>query len=294
MNSIGVIGNGFVGGAVAEGFKHYFDVKVFDSNPKKSSNTLNETVLQKFVFICVPTPMSTNGGECDLTHIKNLFDSVKHIKNAETIYIIKSTVPVGTTSQIKSDHPNLNIVHCPEFLTARTAKIDFITPSRVIVGYPKDFYSPEHEVPKAVMDLFKERLPGCSALLMNSEESELVKYTANCFFATKISFFNEIKMLSDSLGCDFRTLMSGVLSDGRIAASHHQVPGHDGLPGFGGACFPKDLNALIHMMKSKNIQPNVLKGAWKTNTNVRVNEFTECDFDPINGMDPSGCGHDHV
>ena len=140
MNKIGVIGNGFVGSAVAEGFKHYADVKVYDSNPNKSPDNFQDVLQQECIFICVPTPMSEGGGQCDMSYIYDVFDKVKHLIT-ESIFIIKSTVPVGTTSQLKSKYPKLHIIHSPEFLTARTAKIDFITPSRVIVGYPKEFYS---------------------------------------------------------------------------------------------------------------------------------------------------------
>jgi nucleotide sugar dehydrogenase len=292
MNKIGVIGNGFVGSAVAEGFKHYADVKVYDSNPNKSPDNFQDVLQQECIFICVPTPMSEGGGQCDMSYIYDVFDKVKHLIT-ESIFIIKSTVPVGTTSQLKSKYPKLHIIHSPEFLTARTAKIDFITPSRVIVGYPKEFYSKMHLIPNKVLDLFRDRLPGTNCLLMTSEESELAKYSANCFFATKISFFNEIKMLSDAFNCDFNTLLDGILSDGRIALSHYQVPGHDGEPGFGGTCFPKDINSLIHIMKEKGLQPNVLEGAWKTNMKLR-SEFNKEKFDPINGTDTSGCGHDHT
>lgn len=303
MKKIGVIGNGFVGSAVAEGFKHYCDLKIYDSNPAKSPHTLDECLNQDFIFICVPTPMDIKDGKCDLNYIENTFDSVKNIKN-NPIFIIKSTVPVGTTSYLKSKFPNLNIIHSPEFLTARTAKIDFITPSRVIVGYPKEFYSKIHKVPNQVLNLFKERFPGLNYMIMNSEESELVKYTANCFFATKVSFFNEIKLLSDKLGCNFDSLMEGVLSDGRIGISHYQVPGHDGKPGFGGTCFPKDINSLIHTMKDNNIKPNVLEGSWKTNIEVRPEKDWEnfksavsknkMEFNSRDGYDMTGCGHDHI
>jgi nucleotide sugar dehydrogenase len=303
MNSIGVIGNGFVGSAVAEGFKHYQDVKVYDKDKSRSPHSLQETVTQDFIFICLPTPMSISTGKCDLSYIESFFNEIKNIQS-NSIFIIKSTVSIGTTSYLKSKYPNFHIVHSPEFLTARTAKIDFITPSRVIVGYPKNFYTNLHHVPNSVIDLFKNRFPGVNSFLMNSEESEMVKYAANCFFATKISFFNEIKLLSNKLDCNFESILEGVLSDGRIAVSHYQVPGHDEKLGFGGTCFPKDINSLINIMKNYKIKPNVLEGAWQTNLEVRPEKdwenfssavSKEKDFfSKENGMDQSGCGHDHL
>ena len=303
MKKIGVVGNGFVGSAVAEGFKHYADVKVYDKDESRSPHSLQETVTQDFIFICLPTPMSISTGKCDLSYIESFFNEIKNIQS-NSIFIIKSTVSIGTTSYLKSRYPKFHVVHSPEFLTARTAKIDFITPSRVIVGYPKNFYTNLHHVPNSVMDLFKNRFPGVNSFLMNSEESEMVKYAANCFFATKISFFNEIKLLSDKLDCNFESVIEGVLSDGRIAVSHHQVPGHDEKLGFGGTCFPKDINSLINIMKDHKIKPNVLEGAWQTNLEVRPEKDWENFssavskdkefFSKENGMDQSGCGHDHL
>ena len=304
MKSVGIIGNGFVGKAIAEGFKHYTDTKVYDKDPNRSVHKLKDVLNQDFVFICVPTPMLKHqGGKCDLRIIENVFQEISEIKS-KSIFIIKSTVPIGTTSKLQIEFPDLTILHSPEFLTARTANIDFITPSRTIIGYPKEFYSNLHYAPNETLKLFKERFPGSNCMIMNSEESEAVKYTANCFFATKVSFFNEIKLLSDKLDCNFETIMEGVLSDGRIGVSHHQVPGHDGKLGFGGTCFPKDINSLINIMKENKISPNVLEAAWKTNVSVRPEKDwenfssavsdSEDFFDPNHGTDKSGCGHDHT
>lgn len=304
MKSIGIIGNGFVGRAIAEGFKHYTDTKVYDKDPNRSVHDLSEVVKQDFVFVCVPTPMLKHkGGRCDLRIIENVFQEVSDLKS-KSILIIKSTVPIGTTSELQSKFPELTILHSPEFLTARTANVDFITPSRTIIGYPKEFYSNLHYAPSETLKLFEERFPGSNCMLMNSEESETVKYAANCFFATKVSFFNEIKLLSDKLNCDFNKIMNGVLSDGRIGVSHYQVPGHDGKLGFGGTCFPKDINSLINIMKDNDISPNVLEAAWQTNIQVRPEKDWESFssavsdskefFDPKHGTDLSGCGHDHI
>jgi UDPglucose 6-dehydrogenase len=101
--------------------------------------------------------------------------------------------------------------------------------------------------------------------------AEQVKYTANCFFAVKIMFFNEMRLLSDSLQTDWDCVLKGVLSDGRIGISHVQVPGHDGDMGFGGKCFPKDINALIGVCEENGVDPMVLKAAWEQNKALRQN-----------------------
>lgn len=309
MKTVGIIGNGFVGGAIAEGFKHYTNVKVYDSLPEKSANSFAECMQQEVVFICVPTPMSDTG-RCNLTYINDVMCQASKLKSKPGILVIKSTVEIGTTCKLQDTYPELSIVHSPEFLTARTAKIDFITPARNIVGVPVLSSTGAGET---VLELYQERFPGSNNMLMSSNESELVKYTANCFFATKVSFFNEIKLLADAMNVDFETVMKGVLTDGRIGVSHYQVPGHDGKPGFGGTCFPKDINALMYTMKKHSVQPYVLQGAWDRNVSVR-SEFQHGNrsennqnlidqgwsivdgewFHPEHGNDVSGCGHNHL
>ena len=106
---------------------------------------------------------------------------------------------------------------------------------------------------------------------MKSNNSESVKYFANCFFATKVSFFNEMFLLCEKLNLDWGQIIEGVMSDSRIGNTHYKVPGHDGFRGFGGTCFPKDINALIALFKENKINPLMLNAAWETNLIVRKN-----------------------
>jgi len=267
---LGIIGNGFVGNAINKGFNHYHDVMIYDVNDTKSTNDLKEVINQEIVFVCLPTPMYKDTLDCDLSYIKGFFNTViTHTYNPNTVYVIKSTVPIGTTEKLCEQFKTLRIVHSPEFLTARTAMIDFITPTRNIVG------GKEENGTKLVEQLYKERFPGVHCHVMTSNESEFVKYFANCFFATKVSFFNEMYMLVDKLGLSWDTILGGVMSDGRIGISHYQVPGHDGDLGFGGTCFPKDINAFIKTFKENDIEPHVLQSAWNRNLTVRKNRDWE-------------------
>ena len=260
---IGVIGNGFVGSAVANGFAGN-DVKIFDKNPSASIHSLEETVSQDFVFVCVPTPMKdVMGSDCNLSIIESCFDEINSIGSG-AIFIIKSTVPIGTTKRLQGNYPNLEIVHSPEFLTAKFAKEDFINADRHIIGYTKT----KNVIP-CLLNLFKKTFPKTPFLAMNSDESESVKYMANCFLATKVSFFNEMNLLISKLGLDWDSIIKGVLSDHRIGQSHFEVPGPDGDKGFGGTCFPKDINALIETCKKNGLDPKLLKSAWEVNLDVR-------------------------
>ena len=315
--NLGIIGNGFVGSAIAEGFKLYCkELRIYDSNERRATHGLKETSLSDLIFISVPTPMKDlHSRDADLSILHSVFKDLNTL-GCNSLLVIKSTVPVGTTLKIQKQYPKLKICHSPEFLTARKAKIDFITPSRNIVGYTTD-----KSASMKLVDLYNTRFPGTTCLLMSSSESEMVKYMANCFFATKVSFFNEMYLLADKLDLNWDALLEGVLSDGRIGVSHFDVPGHDQDFGFGGTCFPKDINALINLMKDNNIKPHVLEGAWNQNINVRKNKDWENNpsalsikeierhkrlisegwektedgyFHPEHGTDLSGCGHDYI
>lgn len=268
--SIGVIGNGFVGSAIVKGFLQYNDIKIYDSNEFKSSHSLEETIQQNIVFVCLPTPMFKDTLECDISYITDFFNKVITLKySSNTIFVIKSTVPIGTTENLCEKFKSLKIVHSPEFLTARTALIDFITPSRNIVG------GTHQNGVELIKELYEYRFPGIKCFIMSSNESEFVKYFTNTFFATKVSFFNEMFLLIQKLGLSWNNILEGVMTDGRIGISHHQVPGHDGDLGFGGTCFPKDVNAFIKTFEKNNINPIMLNATWNRNLEIRKNKDWE-------------------
>ena len=160
----------------------------------------------------------------------------------------------------------MNIVFNPEFLTERNAKFDFINQSRFIIGGEKSLTD-------KVANLYKWRFGNTVPVIQTDfETAELIKYMNNCFFATKVSFLNEMKLISDKINADWDTSIQGFVSDGRIGHSHVQVPGPDGKFGFGGNCFPKDVKAIIEYSNKLGLNLNTIEGAWKTNLSVRPKE----------------------
>ena len=209
-NNIGVIGRGFVGTAVSKGFAQFAELKIYDVDPKKASHSFGEVVNCDFVFLCLPTPMiDAKGGRADLAILEKCFTDIFAVedRNKDAIFVIKSTVPIGTTQRLCLEHDTNRIVHCPEFLTARSALIDFICPARNIVGYENS------SVGEEVKKLMEDRFPGTPCFVMRSKESETVKYMANCFFATKVMFFNEMALLIDEMGLSWDRIIEGVMSD---------------------------------------------------------------------------------
>lgn len=265
---IGIVGKGFVGSAVQHGFSPNVgcdaEVRVYDKNPARSLHSLKDTVNESnFVFVSVPTP-SNNDGSADLTILESALNDIANIcTNEETIILIRSTIIPGTTRDLQSKFDNLKLVFNPEFLTERSANFDFINQSRAIFGGEKANTN-------KVADLFRWRFGDSFSILeTNFESAELIKYMANTFFATKISFLNDMKLLSDKSNANWNDVIDGFVRDGRIGHSHLNVPGHDGKYGFGGVCFPKDIQAIIHFADTLDIDMAVLKGAWETNLKVR-------------------------
>jgi len=271
--NIGILGNGFVGSAIANGFSLHSIVRTYDINPELSTHSLYDTVNNSDVlFLSVPTPMRIESGKIDLTIIDSVVRDVsKANKRSDNVLVIKSTVVPGTVERYVRDYPDLNIVFSPEFLTERAANLDFINASRIVLGGDKENVD-------RVERVFRNRFPYKLIIKTDLTTAQFIKYMANCFFSTKISFMNEMKQAAKAMQVDWDKAMEGFVSDGRIGNSHLDVPGHDGSRGFGGKCFPKDLNAFIKAMENEGVSPTVLKAVWDKNMEVRDNhDWLEID-----------------
>ena len=264
---LGVIGHGYVGESQSFAFSPSFDVRVYDKDSLKSTHSLNEVLDSDFIFVCLPTPMKKDGSQ-DLSFIESFFKTAK----VGPIYIIKSTIVPGTTNLLNEKFKNLKIVFSPEFLTERTAKLDILTQTRIILGGDKDLTS-------KVRKIYDIRFKNKTVIETDSLTAEYIKYMNNTFFASKVSIMNEFYRLANHLGVDWETALYGFVSDQRVGDSHLNVPGPDGKLGFGGTCFPKDINAFISFAKKNNINMNVLEAAWKTNLEVRP----ERDWEDLKG-----------
>ncbi len=261
---IGIVGNGFVGNAVYQNVRDKAPTKVYDVDPNRSFNPLEEVLQQEFIFICLPTPMRMDGS-CDLSILDSFFASIKQKEYVvkDTVFIIKSTVPIGTTRGYAEKYEYLTIAHNPEFLTARNAVHDFKTAERTVIGGDKYaardastfYYRFFHDTP---------------VIQMTSDESEAVKYFSNTFLAYKVAYFNKIYDMCEKVGMDYKNVVEGVTADSRIGTSHTKVPGIDGDRGFGGTCFPKDINSLIVQLEKEEINADMFREIWKYNQEIRT------------------------
>lgn len=267
MNNIGIVGNGFVGSAIAHGFSLWSQVRIYDKDERLSTHTLQQVVEDSdIIFVSVPTPMdSSNDNEIDLSILDGVMEQIHIYHGHDTtnkVIVIKSTVIPGTTRKYEDAYPAMKIAFNPEFLSERTAKLDFNNPSRIILGGSREACKPLEE-------LYRNRFPHVTIIQTDSESAEFTKYVCNCFYATKISILNEFHQVSLKQNLDWHAIMGGLLSSGWVNPMHTLVPGTDGNYGFGGKCFPKDLNAFIKYFENNNIEPSMMKAAWNKNLEVR-------------------------
>ena len=262
MNKIGIIGQGYVGEAVKLVFEKNCIVETYDINKSSSCKSIEELLMKTdIIFICLPTPMNLDGS-CNISIVDEVLKEIDRFSKSNHLIAIKSTIPPKTTDFFKNKYQNISILFNPEFLTEANYIDDFRNQNRIIIGG-------NNKEANILYKIYKNIFTKSKVIITDPTTAEMIKYTTNTFLATKVSFANEIKQVCDSLNINYETLIQYTLHDKRIADSHLLVPGPDGKKGFGGSCFPKDINALISLGKELKINLNVIEGAWKTNLSVR-------------------------
>ncbi|MCC5961317.1 MAG: UDP-glucose/GDP-mannose dehydrogenase family protein [Rhodobacteraceae bacterium] len=217
------------------------------------------------VFIAVGTPTRRGDGHADLTYVMDAAEDVAKALTGYAVIVTKSTVPVGTNRKVAAvvhaTNPDVefDVASNPEFLREGAAIDDFMKPDRVVVGLESDRAK---DVMGAVYrPLFLRDFP---IVYTDLESAEMIKYAANAFLATKISFINEIAALCERVGADVKSVAKGMGLDGRIGNKFL----HAG-PGYGGSCFPKDTSALARIGQEHGVPQRI------TETVMAVNEFTK-------------------
>jgi len=267
---IGIVGQGYVGTAVKEVFSKHYKVETYDLDKDKCSVDYLEDIveLSNIIFVCVPTPMKKDGS-CDTSIVeavvKDINDMVVSRNVSGRIVAIKSTIPPGTTNRLNKECHNISVIFNPEFLTEANFIDDFKNQNRIIIGG-------ERPSTTKLRQVYSLAFPNAKIVKTGSITAEMVKYFTNTFLATKVSFANEMKQICDGLNIDYDKVVEYSTYDERLGKSHWAVPGPDGKLGFGGSCFPKDLNALIHLARNLETSLNTIGGAWDTNLDVRPEE----------------------
>ncbi|OMI08908.1 UDP-glucose 6-dehydrogenase [Bacillus swezeyi] len=237
------------------------------------------------IYIAVGTPMSENG-EADLTYVKSVAESIGSHLNGYKIIVNKSTVPVGTGKLVQSiieeaskgEYP-FDVVSNPEFLREGTAIYDTMNMERAVIGATSE---------KAAAIIEELHKPFQTKIVKsNLESAEMIKYAANAFLATKISFINDMANICERVGADVSKVSEGVGLDSRIGKKFLQA----GI-GFGGSCFPKDTMALLQIAKSVGYPFKMIEAVIETNQKQRAHIVQKLldVFGDLNGMTISVLG----
>jgi len=261
---LGIVGHGFVGSAINQGFTKNVQKYIVDPN-KFSGNTIQQLIKFKpdAVFVSVPTPQ-LESGECNT----EILDSVLQELNQaiDLLVIIKSTVPAYKLQSIKEQCINLRIVYNPEFLTEKNYINDFKNP-------PMHVFGGAITDTEIVEQLYLEHsaCKKCPVFHTDIVSASLVKYCINSFLATKVTFMNEMyDVLRAAGGTEWNEFVKMINSDPRIGKTHMRVPGNDGVRGYAGSCFPKDTAALAWYAKEiLNTQFTQLETSIKINDTLR-------------------------
>ena len=234
------------------------------------TNSLSKSVNDAdIIFITVGTPSKRIENDADLSYVWNAAEEISNNINKYCIVVTKSTVPVGTTREVKNiiskkiNEKNFDVVSNPEFLREGAAINDFMRPDRVIIGCENK--KSEDIMKELYRPLYLIETPIISTTI---ESSEVIKYASNSFLATKISFINQVADLCEKVGADVQDVAKGMGIDKRIGNKFL----HAG-PGYGGSCFPKDVKAFIRTAENNDINFSILSAADKFNEE-RISKIT--------------------
>ncbi len=207
----------------------------------------------EFFFVCVPTPQDASGA-ANLSYVLACASDLSRIAPADSVVVLKSTVPVGSGERVKKAlaREDVSVASNPEFLREGRALHDFMNPDRIVAG------ANTGEIAKRVLELYKEI--DSEKIATSIESAELVKYSTNAYLAMRLSFVNDLAALCERVGADVDDVMKGLGADSRIGNSFLS-PG----PGWGGSCFPKDTRALVSVASDFGIDLPLIDAALESN-----------------------------
>ena len=263
---IGIGGLGFVGSAIYESFRlKNLDMCGYDKFKNGGIGTFEDILKSHICFLCLPTLYDDNIEEYDKDSILETLDKLDN-NDYKGLIVIKSTVEPETTYKMSLKYPKLRLCNNPEFLSARTAFIDFHNQTHIVIGSP---YAEKEESISELRDVYAKNFPDATISVCTSTESESMKIMCNTFYASKIAIFNEFYLVCEKNGSDFQVVRDLMLKNNWINPMHTEVPGSDGQLGFGGACFPKDTAAISKYMKRNGTPNRIIEAVIEENKVVR-------------------------
>jgi UDPglucose 6-dehydrogenase len=260
--NICIVGHGVVGKAVQHGFTNNLThLYVVDPQYDTYIDSLYDLFKPDIVFICVPTPTTKDG--IDSSIIESVLKEIS-LREHKPIVVIKSTVTPDVCDKLSSIYSP--IVYNPEFLTEANCINDFVNPKFILLGG-------ETRNVLEVAEAYSQYslCNPCPVYMVDEKTACLIKYTLNSFLATKVVFFNQMYDIYKKSGADitWENFIKIISNDDRIGDTHMNVPGKDGMRGFGGMCFPKDTKAIIHYAKTVGAPFSILEEVVDINYKLR-------------------------
>lgn len=271
--NIGIIGYGIVGKAIEAGFRDNSNIYIYDpAYPQFCGSSREVAGVADVIFVAVPTPMKTwTGGAFDSAIIDGVVcNLVRELGDRvdQVVVVIESAVIPAKVCEYLNDYPRLRLVISPEFLTDKESTYRFLNPeSRILGGNPIDT-----ELIQSVYERFSICKP-CRVGYCDAVGAAVLKYMENCYLALKVSFMNQFYdvLIASGSSTPWQHLAEIFHYDSRMGNSHYMVPGHDGDRGWGGKCFPKDVNAICSEARRLGYPLTLMEEAWKYNLSIRQN-----------------------
>lgn len=266
---IGIIGLGFVGNAINKNF-NIKNIKtiVYDKYKNNGIGNIKDTFKCDIIFLCLPTLYCSKIKKYNIESIIETCDILKK-NNYNGLIVLKSTVEPETTIYLENKY-NLNFVHNPEFLSAKTAYEDFNNQTHIVLGKNKNCNENKY---KLLYNFYKINYPNSIISECTTTESETMKICVNSFYSIKIQFFTEIYLLCKKLNLNYEVVKNMMLNNNWINKMHTNIPGNDGLISYGGLCFPKDTNALNQYLIKKNLPNGVLNATIQERNKIRETDI---------------------
>lgn len=272
---IGIIGYGIVGYALAYGFHHQSKgrdrIRWYDKYKKESLSLAEVVRKSEYIFICLPTPMMSDHSGIDLSIIEEMVGKVvKLIGKRDKIIVIKSTVIPGTTVRLAKQYPGVRFAFNPEFLTEANYLEDFIHADRTVIGAEDDLTK------RQLAALYRNRFPDSRIVLTDPTSAETVKLVANAMLASKVSISNQLYDYCQQLSISWEEVSTMVGADARIGSHFMKVTSERG---WGGKCFPKDMDNLIADMNRHGVNANIFESIRSYNDQIRsVRDWEDIPF----------------
>ncbi len=275
IKKVGIMGFGILGRALYNYMEKNFSLDLIPYDPPLKMGSDKEINEADVVFICVPTPYNENtvikkgvtpsGNKVikefgfDLSYVEAALNVLKEGK----VVVIKSTILPGTTDSLQKRYPQHKLMYNPEFLTEASAGHDMVNPTRQILGMSEslqeDFNA--NEETRTLINNIYQLLPKASftfSVYVTAKVAEMVKYTGNAWYATKVTFMNQIYDLCQEMDVHYNSVKKCIAAEPMFGSSHLDIF-HDGFRGYGGKCLPKDTKSLIQLGAELGVDMTLLK-----------------------------------